>query len=630
MKKDFAPNFETPEADFNKEERNKINHDFNKTQQEFHDAGKDDLSWETEQIAKSYGIYLEFDRAKTGTEKDWMYMLRVTVPGGGPVSADAWKIFDEISEKYSTLPAGGMPSLRLTTRQNLQFHWIKKKDVVEVVKRIAESTLSTLNGCGDNTRNVMACPLSRFSDIFDANAWAKKIGNHFQLPAEPFIQLFEIDRTYLRTTDNEPKFKYGKGLLNRKFKIAVTAVHRDPVTGKLVADNCVESRTNDVGIAPVFEGEKLNGFQIFIGGGQGEKNGKPTLAALAKPFAFVAESELLPALDAIVKVHQEYGDRQNRHWARLKYVIKAMGIDWYREQVQNILSFQLQAPIADHDPGARHLHYGWWQQKTNATDGKDGTSGTDGTIKSNSSDGLWTFGAFVENGRIHDSDSNGRLKSAIPELLRKYHAELTFTPNQDILFNNIRTEDKGNFSRDLESFGYGKRNGKDYSALRLLSGACVGRDTCRLAYTDSEKFEPYLIDELENLGWGHIATSIGITGCERQCYRPATKAIGVVGSGLNIYQFKLMGTEDGRHQGQPVFTEDGTQAYLRAVPRERVSEVIDALFRNYVDNRLSDDEELGYFHRRVGLSAIVEFLKHDSKTSDLMTKEFDAENIMSA
>lgn len=609
MKKEFAPNFKTAEADFNREERNKIGHDFEKTEQEFHDKGKDDLSWETEQIAKSYGIYLEFDRAKTGTEKDWMYMLRVTVPGGGPVSAKAWKLFDELSETYSTLPAGGTPSLRLTTRQNIQFHWIKKKDVVEVVRRIAESTLSTLNGCGDNTRNVMACPLSRFSDIFDSNAWAKKIGNYFELPAEPFIQLFEIDPTYLRTPDNEQKFKYGKGLLNRKFKIAISTVHRDPTTGQLVADDCVESRTNDVGVAPVFDGEKLKGFQISIGGGQGEKNGKPTLSTLAKPFAFVTEEQLLPTLDSIVKVHQEWGDRQNRHWARLKYVVKAMGIDWFREQVQALVNFDLQPPLCDFDSGSRHLHYGWWQQKTN---------------------GSWTFGAFVENGRIHNSEENGQLKSAIPVLLSKYGAELTFTANQDILFNNIQEKDKDNFLKDLESFGYGKRNGKEYSVLRLHSGACVGRDTCRLAYTDSEKFEPYLIDELENIGWGDIATSIGVTGCERQCYRPATKSIGLVGSGLNIYQLKLMGTEDGKHQGQPVFNEDGTQSYLRSIPRERVITVIDALFRNYVENRLNEEEELGYFHRRIGLPAIVEFLKRDTKTSDLMTKEFGAENVMTA
>ena len=87
---------------------------------------------------------------------------------------------------------------------------------------------------------------------------------------------------------------------------------------------------------------------------------------------------------------------------------------------------------------------------------------------------------------------------------------------------------------DLQKYGYGKRNGKEYSALRLRSGACVGRDTCRLTYTDSEQFEPELVDQLEELGWGDVETSIGITGCERQCFRPSTKAIGLIGTGLNL------------------------------------------------------------------------------------------------
>ena len=608
MKKEFTPNLQTAEADFNKEERNKLEHPFSQTTSEMKDVQKDDVSWETEQIAKSYGIYLEFNRAKTGTEKDWMYMLRVTVPGGGPISKEDWQLFDDISEKYSSLPSGGTPSLRLTTRQNLQFHWVKKKDLTEVVRQIAASKFSTLNGCGDNTRNVMACPVSRFSDVFDANAWARKVGSYFELPSEPFIQLFEIDPNYLRTPEKEEKFGYGKGLLNRKFKIAFSTVHRDHQTGKLVADDCVETRTNDVGISPVFTGDKLEGFQICIGGGQGERNGKPTMAAMAKPFAFVNEDELIPMIDAIVRVHQEWGDRQNRHWARLKYVVKAQGIDWYREQVQNRIPFDLAVARADFDSGARHLHYGWCQQ---------------------AKDKRWTYGAFIENGRISDTSSNGRLKTAIRKLLDKYPVEMTITANQDIIFSNIMESDKSAFLSDLESYGYGQRNGKPYSQLRLLSGACVGRDTCRLAYTDSEKFEPFLIDELEQMGWGEIATSIGITGCERQCYRPATKSIGIVGSGLNLYQLKLMGTEDGRNQGQPLFSEDGEHIFLRSIPKNRLSEVIDTLFRFYNDNRIGPDEELGYFHRRIGLPAIIRHLKENERTADLMVKEFGAENILS-
>jgi len=157
---------------------------------------------------------------------------------------------------------------------------------------------------------------------------------------------------------------------------------------------------------------------------------------------------------------------------------------------------------------------------------------------------------------------NGKIKTMTRELMQKYNLALMVTPNQDILFLNIPESAKNDFETDLKSYGYGVRNGSPYSQLRTLSGACVGRDTCRLTYTDSEKFEPELLDELESLGWGDLKESIGITGCERQCFRPATKSIGLVGSGLNRYQFKLFGDVTGRFQGYPLISEDGKDICL--------------------------------------------------------------------
>ena len=140
----------------------------------------------------------------------------------------------------------------------------------------------------------------------------------------------------------------------------------------------------------------------------------------------------------------------------------------------------------------------------------------------------------------------------VRDCLNKYPVEFMITPNQDVLFTNIPKNSMKDFEAAVKSYGYGARNGKAYSSLALHSGACVGRDTCRLAYTDSEKFEPFLIDDLEKMGWGDMKESIGITGCERQCFRPATKTIGLVGSGVDRYQFKLFGDESSRHQGKPL------------------------------------------------------------------------------
>jgi sulfite reductase beta subunit-like hemoprotein len=166
-------------------------------------------------------------------------------------------------------------------------------------------------------------------------------------------------------------------------------------------------------------------------------------------------------------------------------------------------------------------------------------------------------------------------------------------------------------------------NKRRYSPLRLFSGSCVGRDTCRLAYTDSEKFEPYLIDILEPR-WGHMPESIGVTGCERQCFRPATKTIGWIGTGFNMYMLKLGGTEDGRNQGWPLVDPDTNEIYLRNVPKKDVARITDALFEFYTTNMSSlssyerKEGRMGYFFRRIGPKTVIEWLKSNPKTADLM------------
>lgn len=597
-KKPFEPNFKTPPDQWNPTERIKTNSYFvnRELYVQFREDFQTHVSSDVETLAKSYGIYLEYDRTKPGGVYDvnWMYMIRISIPGGGPITPAQWALFDDLSEKYTVNPHVNLPSLRLTTRQNIQFHWVDKKGVLDVVKALAEHDKRSINGCGDNTRNVMGCPLSSHSDIFNANAWAQKAGAYFQLPLEAYIKVFELDPNYIRKPGES--FRYGPNFLNRKFKIAFSAVHRCPETGKIVPDNCVEALSDDLAIAPIVEKDKVAAFQVYVGGGQGERNSYPSACALAQPLCIATEEQLMPVLDAVVSVHQEWGDRENRHWARLKYVVKKKGIEWYRDQVSGRLGFPLTKPNPNFDIGARQLHHGWIKLPTT---------------------GKWAYGMYLENGRIIDGGPNGNLKTLIREIVKKYQTNLTTTPNQDLLFMDIDAPAKKDFEEDLKKYGYGLHNGKPYSTLRTLSGACVGRDTCRLTYTDSEKFEPELIDQLEAMGWGDLATSIGITGCERQCFRPATKTIGLVGSGLNRYQLKLMGSEDARHQGVPVIPSEGSTMYLRSIPRDKVAIVLDTLFKFYRGSR-KDNEELGYFHRRIGMDAIIAHLKENPATAELM------------
>jgi len=643
--KKINPDFRTNPEDYSKVEIAKINSNELRGSlfSDFRDHSSQNIPWESEQITKSHGIYLEFNRAKTGNEKDWMYMLRITIPGGGPLTAKQWNILDGVSDRYTIGPENAYPharpGLKITTRQNIQLHWVRKKHVVDAIKDISESGFFTMNGCGDNTRNVVGCPLSYHSTIFNANSWAQRVGKYFALPTAAYIEIFEIDPKYLRNANLEERisgvsrFDYGPNQLNRKFKIAFSAIHYDEVNKKYVPDNCVELRTNDIGIAPVIKYEgpdpgsaKVVWFQVYVGGGQGQQSGKPTVSALGEPFGLFTEENLMKGLEAIVRVHKEWGDRHNRHWARLKYLVAVKGIEWLREQVRNLDgdgSIKFESPIEDHDYGNIDLHLGWIKQQDNS--------------------GRWCHGAFIENGRIIDGSHNGDLKSMVKYLMNNYpDIELFTTPNQHLLFCNIDEKLKELFEKDMKHFRYGFRKindldinrnitsgkagmiSKPYSKLRMLSGACVGRDTCRLTYTDSEKFEPFLIDELEKK-WGHMNESIGVTGCEKQCYRPATKTIGWIGTGFNLYQLVIMGTQDGRHQGIPLVDPDTGKQYLHFVPRKDVGIITDFLFEYYIRNRSEEEDRpggMGYYLRRVGSKEIISYLKSNPRTADLMKKTF--------
>jgi len=356
-------------------------------------------------------------------------------------------------------------------------------------------------------------------------------------------------------------------------------------------------RTNDLGVAPVLKDNAISGFQVYVGGGQGEKNGAPTMAALAVPLGICSEENLLKVMDAVVQVHQEWGDRQNRQWARLKYVIKKQGIDWFREQVEKRLDFKLEAVDENLDYGEKLRHHGW--QKLPTT-------------------GKLAYGAFIENGRLWDCSENGKLKSMVRHIVDKYKPSILLGPEHELLFCGLEPGVEAEFIAELEKFGYGKRNGKNYSVLRKHSGACVGLYTCSLAYTESEQFEPQLIDELEKRGWGDLKTCIGMTGCERQCYRPATKAVGLVGSGKNRYLFKFFATEDGRHQGYAL-RENDESVLFGSVPRENVVDIIDAIFKHYKENK-KDGETFGYFMRRLGNEQAIAFFRGNKTTASLIEK----------
>ncbi|QGA55414.1 nitrite/sulfite reductase [Sulfolobus sp. E5-1-F] len=600
MKIPIEPNFRTDPNDYSEEEKVKLKtkgltEDTIGIYSSFHDLTRDDLEKEVSLIAKSFGIYMEFnrDKMKSNGVKDWIYMVRLPIPGGGPIRPNQWRILDDISNKYTISDAytgNPLPSLKLTTRQAIQFHHVKKKDLPNLIREIAESGFLTINGCGDNIRNTIACPLSRYW-IFDANSLARKIANYFRLPLDLYLQVFEIPLTENIQFERE-SFKYSENLLPRKFKIAIVGVLRT-INGKYIIDNCVEVRANDIGIAPLINDDKVVGYQIYVGGSMGENNSYPTFSALGLPIGTVVnDGELLRVLDAIVRIQEEWGDRKNRHWARFKYVVYKMGLEWLRDRVREYSGIQL-GKIANVNLTHRELHLGWIDL----------------------GDNKWAYGIFVENGRLIDG-KNGRIKSMVRYIADNFDNVMFYiTPNQHLLITEIDQSQKEKIEAILKEFNYGFRDGKPYSNLRINSIACVGFPTCKLSFTDSERFLPGLIDELERRGWKDIQISIGLSGCVAQCSRPALHPISWVGSGYELYMLKIGGGNGSL--GEPLIDWDENSIYLYQVPSNRLADVTEALFELYEKNKdLSEDP--GEVFRLLGNKKIIEWLKSHEKTKDLM------------
>lgn len=232
-----------------------------------------------------HGIY--------GQRQSGFQMVRVKIPSGllSPIQLRA---LADIAEKYSTGRG------HLTTRENVQFHFVKMENVPTVMGLLAESGLTTREACGNTVRNITSCPLSGVcpTESFDVTPYA-----------------LATTQFFLR----HPEFHD----LPRKFKIAFSGCEDD--------GNCAVAGIHDVGLIARVRGSNgtaHRGFKVLVGGGLGSL---PTEAATFTDF--LPEEELIPTIEAILRVFCEHGNRKNKLKARMKFVLRAKGIEEFRRLV---------------------------------------------------------------------------------------------------------------------------------------------------------------------------------------------------------------------------------------------------------------------------------------------------------
>lgn len=286
-------------------------------------------------VLKFHGIYEQDDRdlrqtlGREGKEKHYIFMVRTKIPGGKVSSAQYLKM-DELSDGF------GIPTLRITTRQNIQFHGIVKKDLKATIRALNESLITTLGACGDIERNVVTCPAPLANrQRAGIQEYAKKISDHLLPKTKAYHEIWmDEERVYSGEKEAEIEPLYGRTYLPRKFKTSIA----------FAGDNCVDIYAHDIGLVAIpGKGGDLEGFNVLVGGGLGMTFRRTeTHPILAKPLGYVDKDRILVVVEAILKVQRDYGNRENRMRARMKYLIEERGIDWFYGEVKRHTEFDLE------------------------------------------------------------------------------------------------------------------------------------------------------------------------------------------------------------------------------------------------------------------------------------------------
>ena len=517
-------------------------------------------------LTKFHGLYQQDDRDQRQVRREarleplYQFMLRVRIPGGHITPAQ-WAALDEVSE---TIANG---TIRLTTRQAVQFHGVAKEDLRTLIRRLDDALMDSIAACGDVNRNVM-CHVQPEAGPVEAQAlaWARRLSEHL-LPATRAWREIWIDGEKIdldRAPEEEPI--YGPTYLPRKFKAAIAV---PPV-------NDVDIYSQDLGFIAIAEGDRLVGFNVSVGGGLGCSHGEPeTFPRLGDVIGFIRPRDLLAVAEAVVTIQRDHGERTNRKRARFKYTIEEHGLDWFRRELEWRSRVRLEParPVHFEHNGDR---YGWSEQR----------------------DGRWQLTLFVENGRLLPAHRTG-----LREVIARHVGDVRLTPNQNLVLAGIHSADRDAVNVLLASAGLGERQ---VSPIRERSMACVALPTCALAMAEAERYLPDLVTAIEELAAKHgieqMPITVRMSGCPNGCSRPYLAEIGFVGRAPGRYNMYLGAAFDGSRLNR---------LYLDNADEATILDAVDNLFARFAAEG-EENEHFGDFLIRAG---VVEAVAHGSQVN---------------
>ena len=520
-------------------------------------AGGTQVTEDGYNLLKFHGTYEQFDRdtatalKQKGLEKEYSFMVRVRMPAGRLTGAQ-YLALDALTDSH------GDGTLRITTRQAIQFHGILKDNLKSTIGAINHTLLTTLAACGDVVRNVVTSPAPRRDAVHarleaDARMLSEKL-----LPRSRAHHEIFLDEEPVKVTEAEPL--YGATYLPRKFKIGLATPQ----------DNTPDVLTNDLGFIAIFDGDTLLGYNVAVGGGLGmTHNRADTYPRLATLMGSVGPDDLLAVAEAVIRLQRDNGDRGDRKRARLKYVLDDMGEDWVRHGIGQYFGRPLAPPLPMPALAVPDL-LGWHEQ----------------------GGGAWWLGVPVSSGRI-----SGALRTALRAAVTQFGLDVVMTPQQDVLLAGIAAADRGAVSALLGD--HGVIAAETLTPLARWALACPALPTCGLALTEAERVRDVLVADLEAVlrrySLENERISYRITGCPNGCARSYTGDIGLVGRVPGAYAIYVGGDFAGTRLSFKL---------AERVKQDDISRTLEPLLAAFARNRY-DEEGFGDFCHRQGRDALL-------------------------
>ncbi len=511
-------------------------------------------------------------RLQLGTyaqRQDGFQMQRIKIPYGG-LTSDQLRRLSDVSDRY----ANGF--MHLTTRQDVQLYFLDLQKVPDMMRELADVGITTREACGNTVRNVTASPFTGVSpdETFDVTPYAEAFKN-FML-RNPICQN-----------------------MGRKFKVCFESDPNVDNAGIRIHDLGFRAMVREV------DGKRQKGFQLYIGGGLGAS---PSLGHLWGDF--IPVEEMIPLSASIIRVFDRFGERKVRMKARMKFLIRKLGFEKFRELVEEERGNleidtswnRYLVSIDDHEtpPDKEHnLEFG-------TTDMGNDPNFADWKATNVSPASM--EGYSVVNIRIKLGDVFSDMGRLLADISDKYaDGKLRVTINQNLLIRWVPDEAIPSLYVTLRDVGLADPGADSFRDIT----ACPGADTCRLGITSAKGLATKLTDLMNN-GLGQYKETckdlkIKISGCPNSCAQHTAASIGFQGASI---------TKDGRSIPAEMlfvgggFYGDSTRLAIPIgkVPTRNAPKLVERLLGMY-ENEKEDGEHFDLYMRRLGPKAIKEILK---------------------